>query len=124
VIFALIVPLALMTVLNLIMGDLDTEEVEPVTVAVTAPADDELAAVLPDALAQLDEPDVTLVERDAADVRATVENDEAGMGLIVPEHFTQTLRSGAGLDVEVIEGNGDEISMTVVAAVLDAVLDQ
>ena len=47
-IFAFVVPLALMFVFNLVFGGTDDVELEPVTVAVTAPAGDRLAGVLRD----------------------------------------------------------------------------
>src|SRR5699024_8542259 len=114
VIFALIVPLALMTVLNLIMGGLDDPDPEPVSVAVAAPPDDAMADVVITVLGNLDQPDVSLQQRTAAQVRDSVDDDQADIGVIVPDGFTESVRDGAGPDVHVIEGNGDQISTTIV----------
>lgn len=124
IIFAVVVPLSLMTVLNLIMGGLDDPDMDPVTVAVAAPAGDQMANIIPTALDDVDQPEVNIVRQDSSQIRAIVDADEADMGIIVPEKFGTSLRDGAGPDVQIIQGNGDEIAMTIVTAVVDATLDQ
>lgn len=124
VIFALVVPLALMTVLNLIMGGLDDPDPEPVTVAFAAPADDDMADVIGTVLAGLDQPDVSIERHDASQIRSVVEADDADLGVIVPEGFGASVRDGAGPDVDVVQGNGDQIAMTVISSVIDATLDE
>ena len=74
-IFALVVPMALMSVFNLVFSQADDIEIKPLTVAVSAPADDDLAAVLTDVLRSLDgadELDVTVEEVDEAAGRRQV----------------------------------------------------
>ena len=76
-IFALLVPLALMTVFNLVFGAADDLEIDPVTVAISAPADDDLAQTLTGVVRSLDdadELDVTVVETDEAGARRQVED--------------------------------------------------
>src|SRR5690625_6359730 len=72
VIFALVVPLALMTVLNLIMGGLDDPDPEPVTVAFAAPADDAMADVIGTVLGGLDQPAVSIARHRPAEARSIV----------------------------------------------------
>src|SRR5690625_4220521 len=124
VIFALVVPLALMTVLNFIMGGLDDPDPDPVTVAFAAPADDDMADVIGTVLAGLDQPDVSIERHDASQIPSLVEADDADLGVIVPEGFGASVRDGAGPDVAVVQGNGDQIAMTVISAGIDATLDE
>ena len=53
--FAFVVPLALMGVFNLIFGASQNLDLQPVTVAVSTPADDPVASVVPEGLSGLDD---------------------------------------------------------------------
>jgi ABC-2 type transport system permease protein len=123
-IFALLVPLALMYVFNLVFGGMTEIELEPVTVAVAAPAEDELAPVLEDVLTQVDGLDVTLQEVPADQVRSVVDAGEAGVGVVVPDGFGAAVMQGEAVTVQVIEGDGTGLEAGVVISVLDGVLDQ
>ncbi|MCE0487971.1 ABC transporter permease [Ornithinimicrobium sediminis] len=123
-IFALVVPLALMYVFNLVFGGMTEIELEPVTVAVAAPAEDELAPVLEDVLTQVDGLDVTLQEVPADQVRSVVDAGEAGVGVVVPEGFGAAVMQGEAVTVQVIEGDGTGLEAGVVISVLDGVLAQ
>jgi ABC-2 type transport system permease protein len=123
-IFALVVPLALMYVFNLVFGGMTEIELEPVTVAVAAPAEDELAPVLEDVLTQVDGLDVTLQEVPADQVRSVVDAGEAGVGVVVPDGFGAAVMQGEAVTVQVIEGDGTGLEAGVVISVLDGVLDQ
>ena len=54
IIFAILVPLALMFVLELVLGDLTNPELQPTTVAASVPADDQLGAALVQVIRSLD----------------------------------------------------------------------
>src|SRR5690625_5750873 len=90
-IFSLAVPLALMTVLNLLLGGATEGELEPVDLAVSAPEQAELAGVLVLALTDSGAVDVTAVETD--DPQAAVEAGSADVGVEIPEGFTAAVRS-------------------------------
>ena len=125
IIFALVVPLALMFVFDLTFGDAGDVELEPVEVAVAAPADDALAGTLLDGVFGLSALQVTRVDAaDADEVRALVEAGDAGLGLVVPDGFGDALRAGRGPTVQVVEGEASELSASVVITVVDAVLDR
>ncbi|HEX5918680.1 MAG TPA: ABC transporter permease [Nocardioides sp.] len=126
-IFALLVPLALMTVFNLVFGAADDVRIDPVTVAISAPADDDLARVLTETLRSLDgtdELDVTVVETDAAAGRRQVEDGDAGLALLVPDGFGEAARSGEPVTVEAVRGDEAGLGAEVVLSVVDGVLDQ
>lgn len=126
-IFALLVPLALMTVFNLVFGAADDVRIDPVTVAVSAPADDDLALVLTEAVRSLDgtdELDVTVVATDETAGRRQVEDGDAGLALLVPDGFGEAARGGEPVTVEAVRGDEAGIGADVVLAVVDGVLDQ
>lgn len=125
ILFALVVPLALMGVFNLVFGTAQELELEPITVAVATPAGDPLATVVTDALSGLDEDDagftVTLLDLPAGDVSAAVTDGRAGLGVVAPEGFGAAVMSGQGATLEVTEGT-TTLESGVVLAVLDGVL--
>lgn len=124
IIFALIVPLALMFVFDLTFGGVGDIELDAVDVAVTAP-DDELAAALLDGTFGVDAVEVTRVDAANADeVRDLVDSGEVALGIIVPDGFGEALTTGEGPVVQVVEGEASNLSGSVVIAVLDAVLDR
>ncbi|MDN5790441.1 MAG: ABC transporter permease [Micrococcales bacterium] len=127
VIFAIIVPLALMAVLDLVIGDAQDEPIGPVTVAASVPAGDDLAAALVGALDGLGGDGagglrVTVKDAPAEQVRDLARNGEAQVGLIVPDGFGASLRSGTGKQVTVIEGDGG-IGTQIVISVLQEAID-
>lgn len=129
IIFAIIVPLALMGVLNLVVGQATSTELEPVTVAASAP-DDQLSAALLGVLGQAGELEVTVEEVSAEQARERVESGQAQMGIIVPEGFAAAVQSGqAGEtgdvpEVTVIEGDAAGLEGDIVVAVLQGTLDR
>lgn len=124
--FAVIVPLALMYVMNLIFSSATEAELEPITVAVAAPEGDQLAAVIPQVLGSVDEGGMQVTVRDASapDVPSLVEDGTVGMGVVVPDGFTEALTSGDGPQVQVTLGDDAGLSGVVVSSVLDGVLTQ
>lgn len=126
-IFALVVPLALMSVFNLVFGNTDELELEPVTVAVSAPAGDQLAAVVTDVVRGLDDADdldVTVREVDAATGRAQVEDGDAAIALLLPDGFDEAARAGEPVTVEAVRGDEAGIEADVVLSVVDGLLEQ
>lgn len=126
-IFALLVPLALMTVFNLVFGTADEVEIEPVTVAISAPADDDLAQMLTGVVRSLDdtdELDVTVVETDEAAGRRQVEDGDTPLALIVPDGFGEAARAGEPVTVEAVRGDEAGLGAEIVLSVVDGVLDQ
>ncbi|WP_029662887.1 ABC transporter permease [Cellulomonas sp. KRMCY2] len=124
VIFALIVPLALMLVFNVTFVGSQDVELDEITVAWSAPADDELAAHVLDAALGLDAIFVRSMPMVAGEVRAAVESGEAALGVVVPEGFTAAVTSGEAVVVEVVQGEDGGIETAVVISVMQSVLDQ
>lgn len=124
IIFAVLVPLALMYVFNLTFGGLESLELESIDVAVSAPDDDELAASLVDTLAGLDAVQVGLTSTDEQEARDLVRSGEVALAVVIPEGFTPTVTSGSEAFVDVVEGEAAGIEAQVVETVLDAVLDR
>ncbi|MFC4554566.1 ABC transporter permease [Georgenia faecalis] len=121
--YGLVVPLALMVVFDLTLGDQEVE-LEPLTVAVAAPEGDVLADAVVTVLGDLGDLDVTVEEVSADAASARVADGEAGLAVIVPAGFTDAVTAGEGPVVEVVEGDGTGLEGDVVLSVLDAVLDQ
>ena len=82
--------MALMSVFNLVFSATEDLDLEPVTVAISAPADDRMAQVLTSVVRDLDgtdELDVTVHEVDEAAGRQQVEDGDAAIALLVPTGF-------------------------------------
>lgn len=127
IIFALLVPLALMSVFNLVFGNTDTLELEPVTVAISAPANDDIAQVLTGVVRDLDGADgldVTVAETDEGAGRQQVEDGGAAIALFVPEGFGEAARAGQPVTVEAVRGDEAGVEADIVLSVVDGVLGQ
>jgi ABC-2 type transport system permease protein len=126
VIFGLVVPLAIITVFNLVFGDADEVELHDVRVVAAVPAGDDLAAAVPRALAAADLGvfDVELTEAPPDEVRARVDDGAAHLGIVVPDGFGAAVRGGDAEPVRVVEGEGREVEQQIVLSVVDGVLDQ
>ncbi|WP_151523817.1 ABC transporter permease [Serinicoccus kebangsaanensis] len=124
-IFGLAVPFALMAVFNLVFAPL-TEDLEPITVAVSVPDGDQLGAVVPQVLSGLDGGGmpVTVQQVDAADATSRVEEGEAGVGVVVPEGFTAGLMAGRAPEVTVRHADGTGLEADVVTGVVDGLMTQ
>ncbi|QCX28480.1 ABC transporter permease [Nocardioides jishulii] len=123
VIFGVIVPLVLMFVFNLVFGDTEERELAPITVAVAAPAGDEVAATVTEVLGQLDEVglEVTVVEAGEEEARA----GEEELSLVFPPGTTAEVSAGRSVTVEAIEGDdGSGLEDDLVVSVVDEVLQQ
>lgn len=123
-IFALVVPLALMFVFNLTSGGAAGTTLEPVTVAVSAPAGDQLAATLVSALSQAGGIDVTVDEVSAEEAPARARSGAATLGVVIPDGFGAAVREGQEAEVAVTEGDGSGIESDIVLSVVQGVLTQ
>src|SRR5690242_17644567 len=94
VIFGLLVPLGLITVFHLVIGDGAVPRLEPVTVAVSVPPGDRLGNVVAAAVQGVDAVDVTVERRTPDQARAAVDDGEADLALVVPAGFTADLEAG------------------------------
>lgn len=124
VIFAIIVPLALMFVMNLAFGGVEDVELGSVDVAVSVPADDQLGAALVQAVEANGAVDVRSEAVPADQVRDRVESGDVDLGLVVPDGFTADVTSGSGAEVELVQGNDVGLETDVLIAVVHGVLDQ
>lgn len=123
-IFALAVPLALMFVFNLTFGGADGLELEPVTVAASAPPGDPLAGTVVDALTRIEGFDVTVEEVPAEEAHDRARSGQADLAVVLPQGFDEAIRSGGGAVVDVTEGDGSDVEGDVVLSVVRGVLDQ
>lgn len=123
-IFGVAVPLALMFVMQLTLGDAQEGDLAPVTVAASAPEDDELAQALVGALGETGFLDVTVDRVPAGQVRDRAESGDAGLGIVVPPGFGAGVRDAEQVTVDVIEGDGAGLETDILISVLRAVLDR
>jgi ABC-2 type transport system permease protein len=123
VMYAVVVPLALIYVMNLLIGSVDDVEIDPVTVAVSVPEGDQLAAVVPQVLTDAgDGLDITVRPAPAQDVVGLVESGVAGVGLVVPDGFGSDLVAGEGALVELTLADEVGVEGSVVASIVDGTL--
>lgn len=125
-IFSLLVPLALMGVLNLSFGGFDTESVDLKPAVVVASSEDsgQLGGALLDALDSLPIMDVTIRKVPAAEVGRETKDSGADLGIVLPAEFTTAVRSGQALSVQVVEGDSAGLEANVLISVVDGLLGQ
>lgn len=124
IIFALIVPLALMFVFNLVFGAATDSRLQPTTVAISAPEGDQLAPTFGMVLEQIDLLDITVEQTSPAQARAAAQDGSADVALIVPEGFAASVASGNGGDVTAIESDNSGLEGTVVLSIVQSLLTQ
>ena len=124
IIFGLVVPLALMSVMNLTFGGVEDGELDRVTVAVSTPAGDPLASALLEAVVGSGAVPVTLEEVPEATVHERARAGEVDLGLVVPQGFTDAVRRGEPVTVRAVEGDGAGLETDVLLSVVRAVLDR
>lgn len=125
IVFGLVVPLAMIGMFSLLFGDVDEGlDLDPVTVAVAAPDDDEMADALLGVLRDLEVVEVTLDETAAGGVVEKVEAGDATLGLVLPADFASSLADGRDTEVRVVMGGQDDLASGVVVSVVDGVLEQ
>lgn len=124
IIFGLVVPLALMSVMNLTMGDVSETELEPVTVAASVPEGDRLGEAVVGTLGTTGVVEVTVETVAADEVRAMARAGDAALGVVVPDGFTGAVQAGEEVTVELVEGDGAGLETDILLSVVRAVLDQ
>ncbi len=127
IIFSIIVPLALMFVLDLVLGDLTSPELQPTTVAASVPAGDQLGAALVDVVRSLDGVegmDITVQDAAADEVHDLTRDGRVQIGLIVPEGFSTALQQGKATDVTVVSGEGTGIEQSIVTSVVESTVNR
>ena len=124
IIFSLVVPLALMSVMNLTMGDAGEPELKPVTVAASVPEGDRLGEALVGALSSTGVVEVTVEAVAADEVQELARDGHAALGVVVPEGFTADVQRGAVATVDLVDGDGAGLETDVLLSVVRAVLDQ
>jgi len=124
IIFALVVPLALMFVFNLALSGMQDVTLGTIDVAVAMPDGDQLAARLVDAALSSEAVEVRRTTAPADEVRDLVQSGEVAMGIIVPEDFSEAVTSGRETVVDVVQGDQAGLESSVVVAVLQTVLDR
>lgn len=125
IIFAVIVPLALMFVFNLAMGGVEDLDLDDISVAAYVPEGDELGALVVDTATNPGAFAVELVPAsDPARVRDLVDSGDVMLGIVVPDGFSGDVTSGLGPVIDVVEGEAVGLEGSVVIAVMQATLDQ
>jgi ABC-2 type transport system permease protein len=125
-IFSLVVPLALMGVLNLSLGGFDTgrAELKPAMVVAGSGDDGPLADALLNALDTLPVLDVTIRRVPADDVGKETKAAGADLGIAVPAGFTAAVTSGRPVTVQLVEGDDAGLETSVLISAVDGLLDQ
>jgi ABC-2 type transport system permease protein len=123
-IFSLVVPLALMSVMNLTMGDAGEPELKPVTVAASVPEGDRLGEALVGALSSTGVVEVTVEAVAPDEVQELARDGHAALGVVVPEGFTADVQRGAVATVDLVERDFAGLETDVLLSVVRAVLDQ
>lgn len=124
IIFALVVPLALMFVFNLVFGAATDSRLQPATVAISAPEGDPLAPTFAAVLEQVDVTEITVQQASPEEARAAAEDGTADLALIVPDGFAASFTSGDGADVTAIESDTAGLEGVVVLSIVQSVLQQ
>ncbi|MFX0537445.1 ABC transporter permease [Ornithinimicrobium sp. Y1847] len=130
-IFGVAIPLALSFVFSLAFSGLDDVELEPVSVAVATPADDQAAQAIGEVLRSSSNPQfqVTVREVAADDVAGEVADETGGadVGVIVRDGFSEALGAGDGsaaATVQVTLGRDAGLSGEVVAGIVRSTVER
>ena len=123
VIFGLLVPLGLISVFHLVIGNSIDPTLEPVTVAVSVPDGDRLGAAVVTAVRSIDALQVTVEEATPAGARAAVDDGRADLSLVVPDGFTRDVEAGRATTLSMVDG-ANNLETGVVASVVDGAVDQ
>ncbi len=124
IIFALVVPLALMFVFNLVFGNATDSRLQPATVAISAPSDDQLARTFATVLAQIDIVEITVTEVSQEEARSQAEDASVDVGLIIPEGFGTAVTAGQGIEVVAVESDTAGLEGAVVLSIVDSLITQ
>lgn len=118
--FAVVIPLSLAFVFSLAFSGFDEIELDPVTVAVSAPEGDWGADAVREVLAGAPEQGlpVTVQQAGADEVTWFVEVGTADVGLVIPDGFAEALAAGSGADVELRLGEDAGLSGQILAGLV------
>lgn len=121
-IFGILVPIALMSVMNMFF---QTEDVsfDPVSVVASVDAEDDLGQAVVGALTQVPALEVTVEDVAADQVRPQVE-DGAELGVIIPDGFADSVGQGHGATIEIIRGDGAGMETEILVSVVTGVTDR
>ena len=123
-VFGIVVPIALMFVLDLVFGDMEQVDLGEVTVAAAVAGDDELGQALVGVLTEVEGLDVTVERVAAEEVRPRAEAGEAQLGIVVPPGFGAAVTSGQGATVDIVEGDGAGLETDILISVVRGVTDR
>ena len=127
-IFALVVPIAIMIVFNLLFSGLgSSESLKPITVRVAAEPDDRVAQGLIQALSAVDGLKVTatLVALSSADaLAADVESGSVTVGVVFPAGFDAAVRQGGSPKVELIEPGDGGLEPRVAGSIVSGYVER
>lgn len=123
-IFGIVVPIALMAVMNMVFADAAEIEFEPATVAIEAADDDELAQVLTLTLAQVDVFEVTVTHVGADEASAHVRDERADLGIVIDDALSDAISMGEAADVQVLTGSEPGWETDILLSVTQAVTDR
>ncbi|TQJ36669.1 ABC transporter permease [Arthrobacter sp. SLBN-122] len=125
-IFSLIVPLALMGVLNLSFGSFGTDSVELKPAVVVANSGDggQLGSALLETLDTLSVMEVTIRTVPAGDVSRETKDSGADLGIVLPADFTTAVTAGRPVAVQVVQGDAARMETNVLVSVVDGLLEQ
>lgn len=122
--FGLLAPLGIMVVFNAVLPDDSGVDLEPVSVTASVPADDQLGAVVLDAVRSIEAVDVTVDEASPDRVQQSVEDTTTDLGIVVPTGFTGAVRAGQPTSVRVVVGDRSGLETDIVLTVLNTVVDR
>src|SRR5690606_28306965 len=116
----------LMFVFNLVFGDTDERDFEPLTVAISAEPDQPDANILVEILSEMDTEglDLTVVQVDQATGPKMVEDGDAGLALVLPDGFNPFDGSDEAWTVDVRRGEDVGVEADVVLSIVDGIFEQ
>jgi ABC-2 type transport system permease protein len=124
--FGLVIPFALSYFFNLAVSGLTDVELEEVSVAVSAAADDPAVAAVVGTLEAL--PDnglpVTLRSVGPEEVAGLVDAGEVNLGVVIPDGFGQALAAGEGPRLRLVEGGDGGLSTAAVAGIVTSTVQR
>lgn len=127
-IFALVVPIALMFVFNLLFSGLGSSDaLEPIKVQVAAEPDDSIAQGLVDVFGSIDGLDVTatLVSLGSKDALSNeVESGAVTLGVVFPAGFADAVQQGGSPQVELIVPGDGGLEPGVAASIASGYVDR
>lgn len=123
VMFAVVVPLALIGVMNLLLGSISGTELRPAEVAVAVPDGEAFGAAASEALRTAGaELGLTVREVAAQDVVALVDDGTVAAGVVVPEGFDADLLAGVGPQITLTLADDAGLEGTVVGSIVEGTL--